>query len=118
MSLTTLFAISVALLVAGPLLLIILEVLLVRNDKWYLFSRKTYLPGPNDDDDVVQISGLRGFFRWPIAFAAASAATIALGFLQAKINPFIGYSSEYTVWAMMLIAWFVVAWFILAGADR
>ena len=117
MKLNTLFALSVTLLTAGPVLLIILEVLLVRNDKWYLFSRKKYLHG-SDDDEVVHISGLRGFFRWPIAFAAASAAIMALGFLLAKINPLIVYSSEYVVWAMLLTAWFAVAWFVLAGADR
>ncbi|KAK0846792.1 hypothetical protein LTR03_006676 [Friedmanniomyces endolithicus] len=117
MSLNTLFAISVTLLVAGPILLILLEILLVRNDKWYLFSRKQYLKS-SDDDDAVHISGLRGFFRFPIAFVVASAAVMALAFLQTKINPFIVYSSEYVVWAELLTAWFAVAWFILAGGDR
>ncbi|TKA72331.1 hypothetical protein B0A55_06749 [Friedmanniomyces simplex] len=117
MQLNTLFALSVTLLVAGPILLILLEVLLVRNDKWYLFSRKKYL-NSSDDDEVVHISGLRGFFRFPIAFVAASAAVVALGFLQTKLNPNIVYSSEYVVWAEMLTAWLAVAWFILAGGDR
>ncbi|KAK5700397.1 hypothetical protein LTR17_022966 [Elasticomyces elasticus] len=117
MKLNTLFALSITLLVAGPVLLIILEIFLVRNDKWYIFSRKKYLHS-SDDDEVVHISGLRGFFRFPIAFIAATAAVVALGFLQTKINPNIIYSSEYIVWAEMLTAWIAVAWFILAGGDR
>ncbi|KAK0934312.1 hypothetical protein LTR29_014110 [Friedmanniomyces endolithicus] len=115
MSLGTLFAISVTLLVAGPILLILLEIFLVRNDKWYLFSRKKYLKS-SDDDDAVHISGLRGFFRFPIAFVVASAAVMALAFLQTKINPFIVYSSEYV--RMFCLIWlYIVSWIALVAAT-
>ncbi|KAK5125342.1 hypothetical protein LTR85_000451 [Meristemomyces frigidus] len=117
MQLPTLFALSVTLLTAAPVLLIILEVIIARNDKWYPFSRKRYLHS-SDDDEPVQLSGFRGFFRFPIAFVVATVAVVALAYLLAKINPMIAYGSEYAVWAMMLSAWFAVAWFILAGADR
>ncbi|KAK3670209.1 hypothetical protein LTR78_009864 [Recurvomyces mirabilis] len=117
MQLTTLFALSVTLLVVGPVLLIILEAILARNDKWYLLSRKKYLRSA-DDDEAVRINGIRGFFRFPIAFIAATAAVVALTFLQTKINPYIVYSHEYVVWAELITIWFAVSWFILAGGDR
>lgn len=117
MRLPTLFALSVTLLTVAPVLLIVLEVIIARNDKWYPFSRKAYLHS-HDDDEPVQLSGFRGFFRFPIASIVATAAVVALGYLVTKINPYIAYSSEYAVWAMMLTAWSAVAWFILAGADR
>lgn len=115
--LDTLFALSVALLVAGPILLIVLEAILRRSDKWYLLSKRQFLHS-SDDDEAVHFSGLRGLFRFPIAFIVATAAVLALSFLLAKINAFIVYSSEYAVWIMMLSAWFSVAWFFLAGGDR
>ncbi|KAK5130630.1 hypothetical protein LTR08_001889 [Meristemomyces frigidus] len=122
MQLPTLFALSVTLLTAGPLILLILEVIIARSDKWYPLSRKRYLPTPSSSSDhneePVHLAGLRGFFRFPIAFIVATAAVVALAFLLVKINPYIAYSSEYVVWAMMLSAWFAITWFILAGADR
>lgn len=97
MRLPTLFALSVTLLVAAPVLLIILEIFLYRSDKWYLFARKQYLHS-TDDDEAVQFGGWRGFFRFPIAFAVATVAVVGLAFLITKINPFILYSSQYAVW--------------------
>ncbi|KAK5173815.1 uncharacterized protein LTR77_002496 [Saxophila tyrrhenica] len=117
MRLQTLFALSVSLLVAGPVLLIVLEVILRKSDKWYPLSTKHYLHS-SDDDEAVHFSGMRGLFRFPLAFVVATAAVLALAYLLTKINPFIIYNSEYAVWAMMLSAWFAVGWFFLAGADR
>lgn len=112
-----LFALSVSLLVAAPVLLIILEVIIAKSDKWYPFARKQYLHG-SDDDEPVYLNGFRGFFRFPIAFVVATAAVAALAFLLTKINPQIVNSSEYAVWAMMLSAWFSIAWFLLTMDDR
>ncbi|KAF2424422.1 endoplasmic reticulum metallopeptidase 1 [Tothia fuscella] len=115
--LNILFAISVSLLVVTPLTLIALHIILVKTDKWYPFARKGYLRS-SEDDDYVSFNGWRGLFRTPVAVVLATAATIGLGFLVAKLNPYIVYSSEYSVWSMMLTTWLVIAWFILRGADN
>jgi hypothetical protein len=97
--LSTMFALSVILLVAGPLIFIILEVILTRSDKWYPLSKRQYLHS-EDDDEAVHFSGMRGLVRFPIAFVVATAAVLALAYLVAKINPHVIYSSEYAVWAV------------------
>jgi hypothetical protein len=117
LTLHDLFALSVTLLVAAPILLIILEVIISRLDKWYPFTRKQYLHN-SDDDEPVSFNGFRGFFRFPIVFSVASACVVALAFLMTKINPYIIYSSEYAVWAMMLAAWFSISWFLSTMADK
>ncbi|USW47685.1 Putative peptidase M28 [Septoria linicola] len=115
--LNTLFALSVALLVAGPIILILLEVLLRKADKWYLFAGKRYLHS-SDDDEAIRLHGSRGFFRFPFAFIVATGVTTLLAYLLAKVNPYIVYSSEWAVWAMFLAAWFTIAWLLLAGAAN
>lgn len=115
--LNTLFALSVTLLVAGPLILILTEVILRKSDKWYPMKGKQYLHS-SDDDECARLHGRRGVVRFVLAFAAATAVTVALAFLITKQNPYIVYSSEYAVWVMMLTAWFVVAWFFLTGAHN
>jgi hypothetical protein len=115
--LRVLFALSVTLLTAGPVLLIVLQIILVNCDKWYPFTIKQYLHGP-DDDHPIAIGGIKGFFRVPIAFIISTGAVVALAFLQVKLNPYVLYSSEWAAWGMLLSAWFAVAWFFLAGADR
>lgn len=99
LELPTLFALSVTLLVAAPVILIVLEIVLTKSDKWYPLARRQYLRS-SDDDEAVHFSGLRGLLRFPIAFVAATAAVLALGYLMTKINPYIIYSSEYCVWAV------------------
>jgi hypothetical protein len=112
-----LFALSVTLLVAAPVLLIVFEVIISKLDRWYPFTRKRYLHN-SDDDEPVYFNGIRGFFRFPIVFSVASACVVALAFLMAKINPYILYSSEYAVWTMLLTAWFSIAWFLSTMADK
>ncbi|KAF4555673.1 Peptidase family M28-like protein 4 [Elsinoe fawcettii] len=108
----TLFALCVTLLAVGPVSLAIVEILLKRRGKWYPFSFKTYLHG-EDDDEPVKLYGLRGFFRFPIAFVISTAAVVALAYLVTKINPYIIYSSPYVVWSMMLSAHIAISWFLL-----
>ncbi|KAK8153611.1 putative zinc metalloprotease [Phyllosticta citrichinensis] len=110
----TLFALSVALLVVAPLVLIGVTAALARSDKWYLFARKKYLHS-SDDDEAYPLYGWRGFFRFPVAIVVATAAVVGLTYLVAKINPAVAYSSQYAVWSMMLTAWFCIAWFVLRG---
>lgn len=92
-----LFAWSLTLLIASPLILILIVFLLMRQSKFYFFASKT--PQGDVGDEVVLISlyGWRGVFRFPIAFIVASALTIGSAFLVRKINPLIVYSSHFAV---------------------
>lgn len=93
----TLFALCVTLLVAAPVTLILLTVGLSKSDKNYLFARKKYIHS-SDDDESVELKGWRGFFRFPIVFAVATALVVALAYLVERVNPHIVYSSPYAVW--------------------
>ena len=106
----TLFAISVTLLVVAPVTLIAVSGVLSQFDKLYAFSLST-LHHEESGDQKVWLGGFRGFFRYPIIFAIASAATMGSAFLLAKQNPFIIYSSPYSVWSMMISTWLCLAWF-------
>lgn len=99
LKLPTLFALSVTLLVAAPVILIVLQIIITNSDKWYPLTKKQYLHS-SDDDNPVHFSGMRGLLRFPIAFVVATAAVFALAYLITKINPFIVYSSEHAVWTV------------------
>ncbi|KAL8831545.1 MAG: hypothetical protein Q9170_005245 [Blastenia crenularia] len=114
--LRTLFALSVALLVATPLLLVAIVVVLYKVDKLYIFGRKKQVQA-GEDIDSVTLQGWKGFFRYPALLVLASAAVIGLAYLMNKVNPFIVYSSPYSVWSMMLSAWFFVIWFLSCSID-
>ena len=114
--LNTLFALSVTLLVVGPLTLIITGFILFKVDKLYLFSSSKH-HHHSEGDDSVAIQGWRGFFRWPITFALATAAVVGLAFLINDVNPYIISSSPYSVWSMMISAWVVVVWIGSTAAD-
>ncbi|KAL2053588.1 hypothetical protein ABVK25_006241 [Lepraria finkii] len=90
--LNTLFALSVTLLVVGPLTLIVTGVVLYKVDKLYLFSSSKQHHHAEGDDSVA-IQGWRGLFRWPITFVLATAAVIGLAFVTATANPYIICSS-------------------------
>ncbi|KAN0079696.1 hypothetical protein V8E54_004910 [Elaphomyces granulatus] len=109
----TLFGLSVALLVVGPLFLFIISVILSKLDKMYPFSISTSL----EADEKVQLRGLRGLFRFPFLFGVPTAVTIGLAYLVTKINPLIAHSSEYAVWSMMASVWIFLAWFLSRVAD-
>ena len=115
-TLKALFAISVALLVLGPVTIISISVSLRRVDKFYLF-RYSQPSRWSENSESVPLKGLHGFTRWPIAFVLATAAVIGLAFLLAIINPYILYSSPYSVWSMMISAWLVVAYVYTSIAD-
>ncbi|KAF2464598.1 endoplasmic reticulum metallopeptidase 1 [Lindgomyces ingoldianus] len=112
----TMFAFSVTLLVVAPVTLILLTVALSKADKNYLFARKKYIHS-SDDDQAIELNGWRGFFRFPIVFVVATAVVVALAYLVARVNPYVVYSSPFSVWSMMLSAWVVFAWFFLRGAS-
>ncbi|KAI4089366.1 MAG: hypothetical protein L6R37_008055 [Teloschistes peruensis] len=112
----TLFAVSVALLVVAPVILILTSVVLSRVDKYYVLSRNKQLRHDHGTE-LVSLHGWRGFFQLPILLILASAGTIGLAFLIQRLNPYIVYSSAYAVWSMMLSAWFFIAWFASCAAD-
>lgn len=114
--LKTLFALSVTLLVVAPLSLVVIGAILHHVDKLYLFSSTKDHHHP-DGDSTVAIQGWRGIARFPIAFVLATAAVLGLAFLVTGVNPFISYSSPYSVWSMMISAWICVAWACLRTAD-
>jgi hypothetical protein len=93
----TLFALNVTLLVVAPITLILLTFALSKADKNYLFARKKYIHS-SDDDEPVSLNGWRGFFRFPIAFIAATAVIVGIAYLIVKVNPYIIHSSPYAVW--------------------
>ena len=114
--LRTLFAISVTLLVVTPLTLIVVAVILAKVDKLYLFNSSKYRHN-SDGDDFISLQGWRGVFRYPIIFILAVAGVVGLAFLTNKLNPYIVYSSPYSIWSMMLSAWVFIMWFFSRAAD-
>lgn len=114
--LRTLFALSVALLVAGPIILGLVMLLLYSADKLYLLSgtRRYHII---DGDEKVPLYGWRGLSRFPLIFMVACAAPIALAYLLFKENEFIVHSSEWSVWSMMISSFVFLAWFFSRMAD-
>ncbi|KAF7539990.1 hypothetical protein G7Z17_g12295 [Cylindrodendrum hubeiense] len=111
-----LFAWSLTLLVATPLILIVVTYLLVRKDKYYFFARDIKMHHDINDDPVV-LGGWKGFFRFPLAFVFAAGLTVASVFLLAKFNPLIIYSSAYTVFSMTLSLFYFSFWLIMRGSS-
>ncbi|KAI1138564.1 hypothetical protein F5Y05DRAFT_43870 [Hypoxylon sp. FL0543] len=114
--LRTLFAWSLTLLIATPMILLLKSYLLIRKDKYYFFSasRSAY---EGADLDPVMLGGRKGLFRFPFALIVAGALVVGSAYLIAKINPLVIYSSEYTVWAMMISLFYFAFWTIMAGAN-
>lgn len=96
MPLRGLFAWSLTLLVAAPVILFAVSLLLARKDKYYFFARNIRIHSELNDDPV-RFGGWKGFFRFPLALIFAGGLTIASVLLLAKFNPFIIYSSAYAV---------------------
>lgn len=112
----TFFALSVSLLVAGPVILLLTVALLYSADKFYLFSGASHVHHPSGEEKI-KLYGWRGFFRFPLISLVACAAPIALAFLIFKENQYIAHSSEWAVWSMMISAFVFVAWFFSRAAD-
>jgi hypothetical protein len=113
--LRSLFAWSLTILIASPLILILVTFLLVRQDKYYLFSGELKKAG--NESDAVSLQGWRGAFRFPITLIVSAAITTGGAFLLRKFNPLIIYSSQYSVWAMSLSLFFSLFWFFMAGSN-
>ena len=91
-----LFAWSLTLLIATPLIVFLLTLLLIKQDKFYFFAREIDVDS-DVSEDPVKIGGWRGFFRFPIAVGFAGGLTIASAYLLAQFNPLIVYSSSYAM---------------------
>ncbi|KAL9111414.1 MAG: hypothetical protein Q9227_004091 [Pyrenula ochraceoflavens] len=112
----TIFAISVTLVVVSPLILMLTLLILYKCDKLYAFSGARLYHHPEGDEEILLL-GWRGFFRFPVIFAIASAVPILLALLISKYNELIVHSSDWSVWAMMLSSWIFFAWFFSRSAD-
>ncbi|KAI1501069.1 hypothetical protein F5X99DRAFT_383780 [Biscogniauxia marginata] len=114
--LRSLFAWSLTLLIAAPLILLALTYILVRQDKYYFFSPRTSAY-EGAVFDPVMLGGRRGLIRFPFALIVAGGLVVGSAYLVTKINPLIIYSSEYAVWAMMISLFYFVFWTIMASAN-
>ncbi|EQL02347.1 Peptidase family M28 family [Ophiocordyceps sinensis CO18] len=112
-----LFAWSLTLLVATPLVLLLVTYLLARNDQYYFFARNVKSNSPELDGESVTLGGWKGFFRYPLALLFAAGLTVGSVFLLAKINPLIIYSSAYAVWAMTMSLFYFAFWLIARGSS-
>ncbi len=90
------FAWSLTILIATPLILLLVTYLLHKFDKYYFFTSnvRTY---EQPDYEPVAVGGWKGFFRFPFAFTVAFALSLGAAFLLKKVNPLVINSSRYTV---------------------
>jgi hypothetical protein len=113
--LRSLFAWSLTLLIAAPLILMLISYLLIRQDKYYLFAGAVKPEGL--ESEAVSLQGWRGAFRFPITFLISAGVTVGVAFLLRKYNPLIIYSSQYAVWTMSISLFFCLFWFLMAGCN-
>lgn len=113
--LRTLFAWSLTLLIASPLILMIVSFILARNEKYYLFTGS--FKSDVHQTEVVPLDAWCGAFTFPVAFIVSTTLTVLAAFFIRKFNPFIIYSSPYAVWAMSLGLFYSVFWFIMAFCN-
>lgn len=94
--LRAMFAWSLVVLIAAPLILLLVTSTLHKLDKYYFFttSVRTY---EQPDYEVVTIGGWRGFLRFPLALVVSEALVVGVAFLVEAVNPLIIYANEYTV---------------------
>lgn len=129
------FAWSLTVLVATPLILVLVTYILHRLDRYYLFNSSVKTSHEQPDDEPVAVGGWKGFFRFPFALLVAGSLTLGAAFLMRKVNPFIIYSSRYSVyvlsqvlgvrtasdstgsWAMMISLYYFTFWAIMQGAN-
>jgi hypothetical protein len=111
--LRTLFAWSLTILIACPLILMLVTYFLVRVNKYYFFSGAIKV----EEGEPVSLDGWRGAFRFPLVLIVSSALTVGAAFLLRKVNPLIIYSSQYSVWAMSISLFFSIFWFMMAGCN-
>jgi len=90
------FAWSLTILVAAPLILILLAYVIRQADKDYIFASKVDV-NRDPGSEKVPVDGMKGFSRFPVALVVAGALVFGAAFLLRKLQPFIIYSSPYAV---------------------
>jgi len=122
--LKSLFAWSLVLLIVSPLILMLLTWILIRSDKYYIFSsaaqpfHHTISDAHRHDLEIISLKAWHGAFRFPVVFGLSAGLTSGAAFLLCKLNPMIVYSSQYSVWAMSLSLFFCSFWFFMAGFNH
>ncbi|KAI6259576.1 hypothetical protein MCOR27_003611 [Pyricularia oryzae] len=118
------FAWSLTVLIVGPLTLFGMMYLVHKQGKGYAFHTKLRATsdsssedGDDEDGEVIRLGGWKGFFRFPFALIVAGALVTGAALLLRKMNPFIIYSSEYAVWAMMISLFYFGFWLIMRGSS-
>ncbi|GAB1314850.1 Peptide hydrolase [Madurella fahalii] len=114
------FAWSLTVLVATPSTLVLVTYILHRSDRYYFFSSSVKTNYGQPDDERVPVGGWKGFFRFPLALVVAGSLTLGAAFLMRKVNPFVIYSSRYSVagsLAMMMSLFYFTFWAIMRGAS-
>lgn len=94
------FAWSLTLLIATPLILLLLTYVAQKKGKFYYFRNRVNIyehTGPDSGYERVKIGGVRGIIRFPFALVVSGALVFGGAFLLRKENPYIVHSSEYTV---------------------
>jgi hypothetical protein len=86
------FAWSLTILVAAPLILALFSYILYKCDKDYLLTSSVKVYG-----EKISIGGLKGLFRFPFALVVSVSLVIGAALLLRKKQPFIIYSSPYAV---------------------
>ncbi|KAK4226863.1 hypothetical protein QBC38DRAFT_536860 [Podospora fimiseda] len=115
-SLRGMFAWSLAVLIATPLILGLVTYILHKLEKYYFFTStvKTY---DQPDFELVYVGGWKGLFRFPFALVVASTLTVGVVFLMRKVNPFIIYGNRYSVIAMTISLFYFSFWSVMRGAN-
>ena len=92
------FAWTLTLLIAAPLILLLITVILIRKGKYYFFTSSFKIHAEDSDEDAIDIGGWKGFIRFPFALTVASSLVLGSALLVTKFNPLIVSSSIYAVW--------------------
>lgn len=93
------FAWSLTLLIATPLILLLVSYLVQKQSKYYFFSNKVniYENAGSDSGEKVKIGGIKGIIRFPFAITVSGALVFGGAFLLRKENPFMVYGNRWTV---------------------
>lgn len=95
------FAWSLTLLIATPLILMLLTYVATKKGKYYFFRNRVDIyehdGAIGGDYERVKVGGLRGIIRFPFAIAVSGALVFGAAFLLRKENPFIVHGNRYSV---------------------